>query len=241
MKQAVPGSPFRPLYDDHIKYSGQPIALVVAESFEVARYAASLVRVDYATEAHMTDLQTQRAQAYEPKQRRFGIAPPAKPRGDAEKAFKNAAVQQDAEYLHGVEHHNPLEMPASTVMWNENGKITIYDKTQGAQNSQQYVAKVFGFSKDDVQVISSFVGGTFGAWLRPQYQLFLAVMAVRKFKRSVRGVLTRQQMFSFGYRPNTIQRVALGTNADGTLESILHNALANTSQFEDYQENIVNW
>jgi xanthine dehydrogenase YagR molybdenum-binding subunit len=237
---AVPGSPFRPLYDDKIKYSGQPVALVVAEEFEIARYAATLVRVEYQREQHETDLRVKRDRGYEPPEERDGMAP-VKPRGDAQHAFSNAAVRHEAEYALPIEHHNAMELFATTAVWETDGKITIYEKTQGSQNNQSYVASVFGFSKDDVRIISPYVGGAYGSGLRPQYQLFLAVLAARELKRSVRVTLTRQQMFTFGYRPNTLQRVALGANAEGSLVTIMHDALANTSRFEDYQENDVNW
>jgi xanthine dehydrogenase YagR molybdenum-binding subunit len=237
---AVPGSPFRPLYGDKIKYSGQPVALVVAEEFEIARYAATLVHVEYQREQHETDLRLKRDRGYEPPEERDGMAP-AEPRGDAEAAFANAAVRHEAEYAQPIEHHNAMELFATTAVWEPNGKITIYEKTQGSQNNQSYVASVFGFSKNDVRIISPYVGGAYGSGLRPQYQLFLAVLAARELKRSVRVTLTRQQMFTFGYRPCTLQRVALGANADGSLVSIMHDALANTSRFEDYQENDVNW
>ena len=100
-----------------------------------------------------------------------------------------------------VEHHNPMEPFATTVIWEDDGTMTVYDKTQGAQNNQTYVRKVFGLSTDEVRVVSPFVGGAFGSGLRPQYQLFLAVMAARELKRSVKVSLTRQQMFTFGHRP----------------------------------------
>jgi xanthine dehydrogenase YagR molybdenum-binding subunit len=238
---APPGAPFRPLDGDEIRYSGQPVALVVAETFELARYAASLVRVEYKVEPHETDLALVRGNAYEPRTKRNGIVPPAKPRGDAAAAFAGAPVQHAAEYRHSIEHHNPMEMHASTVVWEGDGRITVYDKTQGAPNSQQYIAKVFGFSDEQVRVVASYVGGAFGSGLRPQYQLFLAVLAARELQRSVRVTLTRQQMFTFGYRPDSIQRVELGAGADGALQSIAHEAVANTSRFEDYQENMVNW
>lgn len=237
---AVPGSPFRPLYDNEIRYNGQPIALVVAEEFELARYAARLVHVAYAPAAHATDLQAERGAAYEPPQERDGMGP-SKPRGDAEHALANAAVQHAAEYVHPIEHHNAMELFATTAVWEDDGSITLYDKTQGSQNNQRYIASVFGFARDEVRLISRYVGGAFGSGLRPQYQLFLAVLAARELKRSVRVTLTRGQMFTFGYRPHTIQRVALGANADGTLTSIRHEALGNTSRFEDYQEDDVNW
>ena len=237
---APEGSPFRPLHSDKIRYSGQPVALVVAETFEIARYAALLVRVEYEREEHVTDLNTKREEAYKPKTR-SGIKPPPKPRGNAEEAFANAATQHEAEYASPVEHHNPIETFATTVVWDSDSKITVYDKTQGALNSHQYVCNVFGYSKDDVRVISPYVGGAFGSGLRPQYQLFLAVMAARELKRSVRVSLTRQQMFTFGHRPNTVQKLALGAAPDGTLEAVIHEALAETSQFEDFTEIVVNW
>jgi xanthine dehydrogenase YagR molybdenum-binding subunit len=235
------GSPFRPLHDDKIVYSGQPIALVVAETFEVARYAASVVHVEYEGASHETDLRAQRSKAYHPSTAKDGFKPPPKPRGDADAAVAAASVKVDEEYSSPVEHHNPMECHASTVIYEDDGTLTIYDKTQGVQNSQKYVTGVFNLSKEQVRVISPFVGGAFGSGLRPQYQLFMAVMAAQELKRSVRVSLTRQQMFTFGHRPETIQRVALGASADGKLQSITHEAFAETSRFEDFTEIVVNW
>ncbi|WP_311136765.1 molybdopterin cofactor-binding domain-containing protein [Hymenobacter cellulosilyticus] len=143
--------------------------------------------------------------------------------------------------MHLAQHHNPMEMFASTVEYHGDKKLTIYDKTQGAFNSQQYVMKVFGLNKDEARVISKYTGGGFGSGLRPQYQLFMAVLASLELKRSVRVSMTRQQMFSFGHRPHTLQYMELGTNPDGTLAALHHHALHETSQFEDYTENVVNW
>jgi xanthine dehydrogenase YagR molybdenum-binding subunit len=237
---APPGSPFRPLQDDAIRYSAQPVALVVADAFELARYAASLVRVEYEREAHETVLDERRDEAYRPKTR-MGIQPPPSPRGHAERAFAAAPVQFEAEYRVPVEHHNPMELFGATVVHDEDGKLTVYDKTQGVQNVQDYLCNVFGYSKGDLRVVSPFVGGAFGSGLRPQYPVFLAVLAARELKRSVRVSLTRQQMFSFGHRPTTWQRVALGAEPDGTLSALLHDAVAETSRFEDYTETVVNW
>ncbi len=238
-----PGSPFRPLHDATVKYNGQPIALVVAETFELARYASSLVRVEYEESEHDTDIQKHEDEARKPA---FGVAsllkpPPPKPRGHFKQAFAAAPTQLSAEYVHGIEHHNPMELFATTVDYGKDGKLTIYDKTQGAPNSQLYVSQVFGIPFSDVRVISPYVGGAFGSGLRPQYQLFLAVLAARELKRSVRVSLTRQQMWSFGYRPATIQNVDLGAQPDGSLDAMHHKAIAETSQFEDYIETVVNW
>jgi xanthine dehydrogenase YagR molybdenum-binding subunit len=237
---AAPGVPFVPLQDNEIKFSLQPIALVLADSFELARHAASLVRVEYERDAHVTDMEVARAQAFAatPKEPR---PPIPDPRGDAEKAFAGAAARIDAEYRVPAEHHNPMEPFATTAVWEKNGTLTVYDKTQGVQNVQGYLCSLFDCSKDDVRVLAPFVGGGFGAGLRPQYQVFLAVLAARALKRPVKVSLTRQQMFSLPYRPITWQRVALGAARDGKLDAITHHAISGTSRFEAYAETIVQW
>ncbi len=238
---APPGHPFRALNSDRIMFSGQPVALVVAEDFETATYAASLVEVTYAVETPKTDLDAQRQQSYVPPKKRSGIEPPPKPRGHAEKAYAASPVRVQQEYRVAVEHHNPMEPHATTVVWEGEGKITVHDKIQGVTNTLGYVTGVFGLSQDQVRVVTPFVGGGFGSGLRPQYQLFLAVLASLDQKRSVRVVLTRDQMFTFGHRPLAIQTVSLGAGQDGVLTSIIHDSIQETSTFEDYQENQVNW
>src|SRR5258705_959810 len=228
------GSPFRPLYGDKIRFSGQPIALVLAKEWEIARYAASLVRIEYEKEPFVTDLYKQRDQA-------FVVKKPDKPRGNAKKAYAAADVRHEAEYFIPTEHHNPMELYASTVIWDGGGKLTVYDKTQGVQNVQRYLCGVFNKKAVDLRVISPFVGGAFGSGLRPQYQVVLAVLGALALKRSVRLVLTRQQMYGLGYRPATIERLALGAKADGTLDAITHEAIAVTSQFEEFSRNDTGW
>src|SRR5262245_34123958 len=237
---APDGSPFRPLYDGNIAFNGQPIAVVIAESSEVAREGASLVRVEYAPEAHATDLERERANAFSLSNDTFALTP-AKPRGDAAKAFAAAAVRHDAEYVVPVEHHNPMELYATTVIWHDDGKLTVYDKTQGVQNVQHYLCGVFGMKPDDVRVMGPFMGGGFGSGLRPQYNVVLAVLAARALQRSVRLVLTRPQMYSLGYRPRSIERVRLGAKADGTLDAITHDAVAMTSRYEEFARKDTIW
>jgi len=238
---APAGSPFRPLYDAAILYSGQPVALVVAETFEAARHAAALVVVHYAEEDHDTELLQHLGRARKPKSLKAGFSPPPSDKGDPASAFDAAAVRIEQEYYSGAEHHNPMELFASTVIRDADGHFTIYDKTQGSQNSRWYVSHVFGLPKRKVTVRNPFVGGAFGSGLRPQYQLALAVMASIVLDRSVRVVLTRQQMFTFGHRPETLQRIRLAADTDGTLRSLSHEAVAETSRIEDYVEVVVNW
>lgn len=237
---APPGSPFRPLHDDQIRFACQPMALVVAESFETARYAASLVRVEYESRQHSTDLYAGFQKAYVPEPRE-GIRPPSEPRNDAGKALAGAAFWIDEQYRTPAEHHNPMELFATTAVPGENGRMTVYDKTQGVQNVRNYLCTVFGYTEDEVRVVSPFMGGGFGAGLRPQYQVFFAVLAARRLNRPVRVTMTRRQMFSFTRRPAAWQRIALGADSEGRLEAVIHEAVTETSRFEDYSEPIVQW
>lgn len=237
---APPGAPFRPLQEKEIKYNAQPVALVVADTFELARYAASLVRVEYSMEPHATDLYAEFAKARHPKPRN-GLPGPPEPRGNPEQALIDADVRIEAEYRLPIEHHNPMEPFAATVIRDETDRLTVYDKTQGAHNVHRHLCSVFGCSEDDLRVISPFVGGAFGSGLRPVYPVFLAVLAARELKRSVRVTMTRQQMFTFVHRPATWQRIAIGASKDGRLQAIVHDAISETSRYEDYSETVVNW
>jgi len=240
---APPGTVFRPLKNNEIKYNGQPIALVVAETFEMARYAATKVKLAYTEEEFETDMEANIAKARKPQ---MGLAsilkpPPPKPKGDFEGAYKNSFAQVEGEFRHGTEHHNPMEMFATTVLYEGKDKLKIYDKTQGTINSQMYVANVFGLKMKNVQVIAPYVGGGFGSGLRPQYQLFMAVMASLQLKRNVRVTLDRAQMYTFGHRPPTFQYTKFGADENGKVNSLYHKAVGETSQFEDYVETVVNW
>jgi xanthine dehydrogenase YagR molybdenum-binding subunit len=228
------GSPFRPLYDDAIKFNGQPIAVVVAEDWETARFAATLVQVAYERQGHLTDLHAQRDKAVKGEK-------PEKSRGDAAKALAAAAVRHEAEYFIPAEYHNPMELFGATVVFDSGGKLTVYDKTQGVQNVQRYVCGIFGLKADDVRVMSPYVGGAFGSGLRPQYEVVLASLAALQLKRAVRLVLTRDQMYGLSFRPATIERLALGAGPAGTLEALTHEAIATTSQYEDFLCNDTGW
>src|SRR3989440_4034821 len=127
-----------------------------------------------------------------------------------------------------------MEPLAATAVWEGDGLITIFDKTQGALNCRNYVAGVLKMPPDKVRVLSPYVGGGFGSGLRPQYELPLAVMAARALERSVQVALTRQQMFTLGYRSANVQRLALAAERDGRLVSFRHEFIGMTSQFEEF-------
>ena len=241
---APDGTPYRPLYDGRIMFNGQPITLVVAETAEVARYAAALVRVDYHEDAHVTDVYRQRDAAVPirvPSNPLEAMFAPPKPRGTPDQALAAAAVRHEGEYFVPIEHHNPMELYASTVIFEADGKLTVYDKTQGVQNVQRYICSVFGLKPEDVRVMSQYMGGGFGVGLRPNFEVVLAGLAARALQRPVRVVLTRPQMYALGYRPAMIQRIAIGANTGGTLDAITHDAVTVTSQNEEFFRQETGW
>jgi xanthine dehydrogenase YagR molybdenum-binding subunit len=233
---ALSETPLRALYTDKVMFSGQPIALVIAESYEQARFAAHLVKATYSEEKSVTRTEDLIGSAYNAEPNR-----PAKPRGNVENAMKTAAVSVEAEYTIPIEHHNPMEMHGAIAAW-EGDKLTIFDKSQYVYNVRNHLASIFGVPAENVSVISPFVGGAFGASLRPNYYPLLAAMASREVKRPVKVSFTRRQMFTgHGYRPYTWQKVSLGADKNGKLTAIRHEAVNNTSTFEDYGDGATNF
>ncbi len=234
------GSPFKPLQGDKVMFTGQPLALVVAESFEAARYAARLVTFDIEEDEFLTDPLSPQAEAHPAGSGKMGFQPPPETRGNPDEAWNASPHKIDATYIHGAEHHNPMELYATLARF-EDGELTVWTKTQGVSNTQKFLAGVFSLSKSKVKALSPFVGGAFGCALRPAPDLVLAVMAAQKLQRPVRVVLTRQQTFAFGHRPVTWQNVRLACDGKGMLTSLSHEAKSETSRFEDFTETVVNW
>ena len=222
---------FRALQSDRIFFNQQPVALVIAETYEQARHAARLVKLTYAAEKHVTDTEAARQSARLPRQGR-----PRPAIGDAEAAMRNAAVRVEGEYRIPIEHHNPIELHGAIAFWQGNN-LTIFDKTQEVYSVRKHLAMAFGVPEDNVRVVSPFVGGAFGSALRPNYYPSLTAMAAREVKRPVKVVYTRRQMYTgHGYRPYTIQRIALGADRSGKLSAMIHEAVHNTSTFEDFSD-----
>ncbi|WP_429950017.1 xanthine dehydrogenase family protein molybdopterin-binding subunit [Comamonas sediminis] len=219
-----------PLQSDRVFFNGQPIALVVAESYEQARHAARLVKASYQSEAHTTALESVLDKAKPSSDN-------TPPRGDPDKALQAAAVKVDAEYHIPINHHNPIEPHAAIALW-EGDKLTVFDKTQEVYGVQKHLAEGLGVPAENIRVVSPFVGGAFGSSLKPNYYPSLTAMAARELKRPVKLVLTRAQMFTaHGYRPQTIQKVRLGADAHGKLQAMVQEAFHNTSSFEIFSDN----
>jgi xanthine dehydrogenase YagR molybdenum-binding subunit len=227
---------FRALQSDRILFNMQPVALVVAETYEQARYAARLVKAAYNAEKHVTDTEAIQKSARLPSQ-----GPKPSTRGNPEAAMKTAPVKVEAEYRIPIEHHNPMELHAAVAFW-EGDKLTIFDKTQDVYGVRRHLATSFNVPEENVSVVSPFVGGAFGSSLRPNYYPSLTAMAARELKRPVKVVYTRTQMYTgHGYRPYTIQKIALGAERSGKLASMIHEAVHNTSSFEEFNDGTTNF
>jgi xanthine dehydrogenase YagR molybdenum-binding subunit len=218
-----------------VRFRGQVVALVVAESLEAAREAAGLVHLDYDTLPHSTLLTDKHPGLYKPDH-----VNPAYPTdtavGDFDAAFEAAEVRVDHTYRTPAYHNNPMEPHASTAQWRD-GQLVVHDSNQGSTVVAQTLARLFGLPVESVQVIAEHVGGGFGSKGTPRPVVVLAAMAAREVDRPVRLALTRQQQFSLvGYRTPTIQRIRLGADVDGRLAAIGHDAISQTSTFTEFAE-----
>jgi xanthine dehydrogenase YagR molybdenum-binding subunit len=222
--------------DKLIHFNGQPIALVVAETFEKATYAASLVKATYQQEPFETDFHKNLDKGVTPQGGRYKDYV----RGEAD-AYKKAPVVIEQEYLHPSEMHNPMELHVTIAQWEGDDKVTVFTKSQGVVGSQRSIANAFGLHPENVQINSRFVGGAFGSSLRTWPHEIAAVMASKLVKRPVRLTLTREQMFTqVGHRPFTIQKIGLGATADGKLVGITHESHSQTAVYEEFTEGSVN-
>src|SRR6266513_5067033 len=226
-----------PLEDDVVGYYGQYIALAVADPVEAANAAADAVRVTYSKEK--TNVETHLEADDDPDSvvTTFGMRERVdSQRGDADAAFASAPVKLDQTYVTPAETHNPIELHATTAIW-EGSKLTLYDSSQGVVNFRSVLAQMFGLPKENVRVITKFVGSGFGGKLYPWTHCPLAAAAARQLHKPVKLVLSRKMMFqSVGHRALTQQRVRLGATPDGKLVSLMHDYVYHKSMLDDYHE-----
>jgi xanthine dehydrogenase YagR molybdenum-binding subunit len=235
-KPPTGGGPLRLFIDNTIKYNGEPIAMVIADTFERATFAASLVKAAYNEEPFQTDVAKKLDKAFTPHGPRFDDYK----RGTPED-WKNAPVTLEAEYVIPIEVHNPMELHAIVVNWTATDKVEVFAKTQGVKSTQHAISEAFKIPMENVQVITKFVGGAFGNSLRTWPHEMAAVMAAQMVNRPLKLMLTREMQFnSVGYRPYTWQKISMGATKDGKLVGLIHEAKGQTSSFEEFTENSVN-
>ncbi|MCU1322594.1 MAG: aldehyde oxidase and xanthine dehydrogenase molybdopterin binding protein [Acidobacteriaceae bacterium] len=223
-----------PFEDEKILYWGQDVAVVIAETFAQALAASAAVKVQY--NAEKPNVSTKLDEVIPAAGTPGGPHIESK-RGDSEAAFSSAPVQLDATYSTPVETQNPMEMHATTAVW-ENGRFTLYESSQGVINHLNVMAQVLGVPRENIQVISKFIGSGFGSKLFPWPHSALAAAASRQLNRPVKLMVPRKMMFSnTGHRPRTQQRMRLGATADGKLVSLQQDYRNHTSHDDDIKEN----
>ncbi len=222
----------RPLFnDDKIYYAGQYLALVIADSLERAIVAAGLVKVDEREQTPLLDID--KGDEFEPAD---DFARTKYSRGDAAAAMKAAPHQVRETYSTPVEHHNPMEPSASLAVW-EGDRLTLYESTQWVVGARNVVADTLGISRDNVRIVSSFVGGGFGCKGFVWPHSVLAAIGAQRVKRPVRVALSRRDMFTaVGHRGATKQVMALGAGDSGELTAIDHENLTHASMVDDFIE-----
>ena len=210
-----------------IQYGGQIVALVVADTFEAAREAAHMVRVNYKSEAPSATFDSRGVSESAANE---GL-PQA---GDAEQAYAAADVRLEAQYETPTQHHNPIELFTTTCVWRDN-QLTIYEPSQFVYGLKANAAKKMGVDIADVHAISPFVGGAFGSKAQFSPRTGLVALAAKRLNRPVKLVATRDQGFTIQtYRAETRHRIRIGAERGGKITSFIHEGWEVTSRPDPY-------
>lgn len=195
----------------------QAVALVIADTFENARAAAKLVRIDYVDEQGRYDLAADRDKGVKPKSKDADTAA-----GDFDAAFSTAAVKFDQTYTTPDQSHAMMEPHATTAAWNGD-KLTLWTSNQMIAWGVSEVAKTLGIPKENVRLVSPYIGGGFGSKLFLRADALMAALGAKQVGRPVKVALARHQIpNNTTHRPATIQRIRFGTNKDGVIDAIAH-------------------
>jgi xanthine dehydrogenase YagR molybdenum-binding subunit len=227
------------LASDRVRYYGEPVAFVVAETFEQARDAAARLKVRYAdVTPPMARVKPQAAHAYRPATVR-GFIPTDSAKGDFAGAFAAAPVQVDATYETPFQHHHAMEPHATLAQWHGDA-VTLHVSAQLPMSCRAMIAATLQVPPDKVRILARYVGGGFGSKLATEADAVLAALAARELGRPVKTALTRQQVVvNAVHRTESIQRVRLGADRDGRLSALAHEVLEHTSTYDEFTEQVV--
>ena len=220
-----------PVFQDRqVYYYGQYIACVVAETFEQAQYACRLVKVTYEEETPDIHLDKNKSKAYKPGDSADFT------RGDMEAGMREAHVTLEETYTTPIEHQQPMELHAAIVSWN-NAKVKMYANQQILDQATTSISETFNIPKEDVQIITPYIGGGFGSKLNVFKHITMATMASIMIGRPVQITVTRQQMFTnTGMRQFDEQKMRLGAKKDGSLTALAHHTTSHTAKNLQYFE-----
>jgi xanthine dehydrogenase YagR molybdenum-binding subunit len=218
-----------------VQHFGQPVGLVVADTWEQARAAARLVRVTYASEPGRFEFAARLGDAYAPTSVNAGL-PTDSAIGEFESAFADADVRIDRHYTTPYQSAQPME-PHACLAVPDGEKLTIYASAQIVAMARASIANTLQVPEERIRLVASFVGGGFGSKLGIHDETILAALAARELQQPVKVVLTRQQTFHVpGIRPITSQRVRLGAGRDGRLVALGHDVTMHSNPLAEYAE-----
>ncbi|MGH3494484.1 MAG: xanthine dehydrogenase family protein molybdopterin-binding subunit, partial [Sciscionella sp.] len=234
------GETWVPLQDKEVAYYGQPIGFVVAETFEQAREAASLVGVSYHVRPALTSLQDGMAAAEDAPSIMDGspaaleiLAPGVE---SIEDALAQSPVVVDATYTTASQNHAAMEPHSAVAVWSSGG-LTVHSGTQGSNMQVTELAAALDVDPSSIHAVNPFVGGAFGGKGRTSITAFLAAAAARVLGRGVKAVLSREQVFTAtANRAATVQRISLGALSDGTLVALRHDSWCSTPVDRSFTE-----
>jgi xanthine dehydrogenase YagR molybdenum-binding subunit len=221
------------LQDDRVRYAGQSIAVVIAETLEAATEGAALLAPRY--EAEPVRIGLDAGEVFIPQAVGIGT-PPDERHGDVEAGLAAAALRIEATYETPPQYHNAMEPHAIVAAWDGN-RLSIDTPSQGLAWARDRIAGLFGLAPEDIHIRSPFLGGGFGSKGVIAGPQLLGILAARLVGRPVKLVLRREQMYGpVGHRAPTRQTLRLGAGADGALTAIHHHVRTATSRFDDFFE-----
>ncbi|HEX3939650.1 MAG TPA: xanthine dehydrogenase family protein molybdopterin-binding subunit [Xanthobacteraceae bacterium] len=221
------------LQNDRVRYAGQPIAVVIAETLEAATEGASLLAPRCEAEPARIGLDAGDTFNLEV----VGPGFPAEAhRGDVAAGLAAAQRTLTQTYETPAQYHNPMEPHAIVAAW-EGDALSIDTPSQGLAMAQGRLAGIFGMAPEKIHIRSPFLGGGFGCKGLLSGPQVLGAIAARAVGRPVKLVLRREQMFGpVGHRAATRQTLRLGTDGDGALTALDHRTKTVSSTFDDFFE-----
>lgn len=222
------------LFDNNLRFEGDEVACLAAESEQIAEDALKLIEVEY----EVTPFSISAEDAMKPEAHKihdWGNIVMGRPekytRGDADKGFAEADLVVEDTFTTQVVVHNPTEVHCSVVSW-DGDKLTVWDSTQGIWAVRETVAQSLNMPASKVRVIKKYMGGGFGSKLEAGKYTVMAALLAREIGRPVRIALDRrEQNLAVGNRPDSVQKLKVGAKKDGTITALSHNSYGSVGAY----------
>jgi len=216
------------LFDTELRYAGDDVACVVADTEALCEDALALIDVEYEILPFVVDPEAALAPDAPSVQKTgnlYGGKPEIYERGNIDEGFCRAEVTLEGVFRTQTALHNSLETHGSVAYW-EGDTLIIWDSTQHIYGIRDQVAQAMGLPQHRVRVIKQYMGGGFGAKIEAGKYTVMAALAAKQIGRPVKILLDRrEENLTTGNRPSSIQTVKIGAKKDGTLTGIYHKSI----------------